>query len=95
MATIGVEQHTFRTTVMGCVGGCDPIGNPKKPLLGIPIGDKISEKNYHWGFGLATIGVKQHTFRTTVFVCVCVVPSGLGGGGSSQATGLQRELDNV
>jgi hypothetical protein len=45
VATIGVEQHTFRTTVMGCVVGCDPIENfKKKPSLGTPIGDQISEK---------------------------------------------------
>ena len=122
VAMIGVEQHTFRTTVFGfewarhqwktqtnhhwqhtwgtefpkiklhwgvgwrrlglsntlfvllCSGlnGCGTIGNfKKKQSLGTPIGDQMSEKNYHWEVGVATIGVEQHTFRTTVFVCVC------------------------
>jgi hypothetical protein len=88
LATIGVEQHTSRTTVMGCAGGSDPLEFQKKTIIGNMHGDGNFQKNYHWAVGLATIGVEQHTFRTTVFVCVWVgvVPSGLGGGGSSQAT---------
>ena len=74
VATVGVKQHTFRTTVMGCVGGCDPIGNSG----GAPL---QNQENHHWHHTwgtkfprkviigrvwVATIGVEQHTFRTTV-----------------------------
>jgi hypothetical protein len=94
VAAVGVEQYIFRTTVMVCVDGCDPMEFQKKPSLGTCMATRIFQKNYHWEVGLATIGVEQHTFLTTVFVCVWVgvVPSGLGGDGSSQATALQREL---
>jgi hypothetical protein len=34
VATIGVEQRTFRTTGMGCVGECEPIGISKKTIIG-------------------------------------------------------------
>jgi hypothetical protein len=71
LATLGIEQHTFRTTVMGCVVGCDPIGNFQKTIIGDTHWRPNVRKNCHWEVGVATIGVEQHTFRTTVFVCVC------------------------
>ena len=50
MATIGVEQHTFRTTVMGCVGECDPIGNFQNHHWGHPLATKASGKNVIGGW---------------------------------------------
>ena len=49
MATIGVEQHTFRTTVFGFEWVGHHWENQNKPLLATHKGDEMSEKkNYHW-----------------------------------------------
>jgi hypothetical protein len=72
VATIGVKQHTFRATVFVCVCGCGTIANQKKQSLGAHMATPMSEKVIIGKVGVATIGVEQHTFRTTAFVCVWV-----------------------
>ena len=39
VATIGVEQYTFRTTALGCVCGCGTIVKPQKTIIGYTHGD--------------------------------------------------------
>ena len=42
VATIGVEQYTFRTTALGCVCGCGIIVKPPKTIIGNTHGDPNS-----------------------------------------------------
>jgi hypothetical protein len=69
LATIGVEQHTFRTTVMGCAGGCDPLGFQKKPSLGTCMATKISKKTIIGRLGWRRLGLSNTLFA---LLCSCV-----------------------
>ena len=68
LATIGVEQHTFRTTVLGFEWVWHPIGKPRaNHHWQHTWGTKFPKKTIIGRVGVATIGVEQHTFRDTVF----------------------------
>ena len=67
MATIGVEQHTFRITVPG-LNGRGTIGKRSQTIIGTMHGEAIFRKIKLIGrVWVGTIWVEQHTFRTTVF----------------------------
>ena len=72
VATIGVEQHTFRTTVFGFAWVRHHWKTRTNHHWQHTWRTKFPKIKIHWEVGLATIGVEQHTFRTTVFVCVWV-----------------------
>ena len=67
--------------------GVTPFAFSKKPSLGTPIGDQMSEKTVIGRLGWRRLGLSNTLFVLLCScVCVGVVPLGLGGGGSSQAT---------
>ena len=51
MATIGVEQHTFGATVLGCVCRCGTIGKPNDPIIGNTHVNKFPKHIIIGGFG--------------------------------------------
>jgi hypothetical protein len=52
-----------------CVGVA-PLENPKESIIGNMHGEQKSEQSNHLEVGVATVGVKQHTFEITVLGCV-------------------------
>jgi hypothetical protein len=69
VATIGVEQHTFRTTVFGFEWAGHHWRTKTNHHWQYTWRNQFPKKNYHWGVGLATIGVEQHMFLNCTGVC--------------------------
>ena len=51
VATIGVEQHTFGASVLGCVCRCGTIGKPNDPIIGNTHVNKFPKHIIIGGFG--------------------------------------------
>ena len=67
MSATGVEQHMF----LNCTGVCGWVGHHWETRTSRhwqhTWGDQVSKKTIIGRVGAATMGVEQHTFRTTVF----------------------------